>query len=50
MINTHWGGVVENNHIGTHEFLDFCEQLGCEPYLSGDLGSGSVQEMRQWVE
>ena len=28
MINTHWGGVVENNNFGTHEFLDFCEQIG----------------------
>jgi len=50
MINTHWGGVVENNHFGTHEFLDLCEQLGCEPYICGNLGSGTVQEMQQWVE
>jgi alpha-L-arabinofuranosidase len=50
MINTHWGGVVENNHFGTHEFMDLCEQIGCEPYICGNLGSGSVQEMQQWVE
>jgi alpha-N-arabinofuranosidase len=50
MINTHWGGVVENNHFGTHEFLDLCAQLGCEPYICGNLGSGSVQEMQEWVE
>ncbi len=50
MINTHWGGVTENNHFGTHEFLDLCDQLGCEPYLCGNLGSGTVQEMQQWVE
>ena len=50
MINTHWGGVVENNHFGTHEFMDLCEQIGCEPYVSGNLGSGSVQEMMEWVE
>lgn len=50
MINTHWGGVTENNHFGTHEFLDLCEQLGCEPYICGNLGSGTVQEMQQWVE
>ena len=50
MINTHWGGVVENNQFGTHEFLDLCEQLGCEPYICGNVGSGSVQEMQQWVE
>jgi alpha-N-arabinofuranosidase len=50
MINTHWGGVTENNHFGTHEFLDLCEQLGCEPYICGNLGSGMVREMQQWVE
>ena len=50
MINTHWGGVVENNHFGTHEFLDFCEQLGCEPYICGNVGSGTVTELQQWVE
>ncbi len=50
MVNTHWGGVTENNHFGTHEFLDLCEQLGCEPYICGNLGSGSVQEMAEWVE
>lgn len=50
MVNTHWGKVVENNHFGTHEFLDLCEQLGCEPYICGNVGSGTVQEMQQWVE
>ncbi|GGF97951.1 alpha-N-arabinofuranosidase [Paenibacillus abyssi] len=50
MINTHWGGVVENNHFGTHEFLMLCEMLGCEPYISGNVGSGTVQEMSEWVE
>ena len=50
MVNTHWGGVTENNHFGSHEFLDLCEQLGCEPYICGNLGSGTVQEMQQWVE
>lgn len=50
MINTHWGGVVENNHFGTHEFLRLCELLECEPYISGNVGSGTVQEMSEWVE
>jgi alpha-L-arabinofuranosidase len=50
MINTHWGGVVEDNSFGTHEFLDFCEQVGCEPYITGNMGSGSVEEMSKWVE
>ncbi len=50
MINTHWGGVVENNHFGTHEFMDFCALIGAEPYICGNVGSGTVQEMQQWVE
>ncbi|GAB4456157.1 MAG: alpha-L-arabinofuranosidase AbfB [Armatimonadaceae bacterium] len=50
MINTHWGGVVENNHFGTHEFLDLCEQLETQPYICGNVGSGTPQEMMEWVE
>lgn len=50
MVNTNWGGVVENNHFGTHEFFELCEQLGCEPYITGNVGSGTVQEMRDWIE
>ena len=50
MINTHWGGVTENNHFGTHEFMDLCEQIGCDAYVCGNVGSGSVQEMMEWVE
>jgi alpha-N-arabinofuranosidase len=50
MINTHWGGVVENNHFGTHEFFDLCGQVGCEPYICGNVGSGSPQEMMEWIE
>src|ERR1039457_2780312 len=50
MINTHWGGVSENNHFGTHEFMDLCQQIGAFPYICGNVGSGSVKEMMQWVE
>ena len=50
MINTHWGGVVENNHFGTHEFLNLCEMLDIAPYVCGNVGSGSVQELMEWVE
>ncbi len=50
MLNTHWGGVTEDNSFGTHEFLDLCDQLGCEPYICGNVGSGTVREMQQWVE
>lgn len=50
MVNTNWGGVTEDNSFGTHEFFDLCEQVGCEPYLSGNLGSGTVQELAEWIE
>jgi len=50
MINTHWGGVVEDNSFGTHEFFELCRQIGCEPYVNGNVGSGTVQEMSEWVE
>ena len=49
-INMHWGNVVENNHFGTHEFMEFCTRVGAKPYFSGNVGSGSPQEMRDWVE
>lgn len=50
MVNTHWGDVVEDNAFGTHEFLALCEALGAEPYVAGNVGSGTVQEMSDWVE
>lgn len=50
MVNTNWGGVVEDNSFGTHEFLNFCEMIGCEPYISANVGSGTVEEMAKWVE
>lgn len=50
MINTHWGGVLEDNSFGTHEFMELCEQLGCKAYINGNVGSGTVQEMSEWIE
>jgi alpha-L-arabinofuranosidase len=50
MFNSHWGGVVENNHFGTHEFLNLCEMLGIEPYVCVNVGSGTEQEAMEWVE
>ncbi|MBR4430964.1 MAG: alpha-N-arabinofuranosidase [Clostridiales bacterium] len=50
MINTNWGGVTEDNSFGTHEFMDLAEQLGCKTYVNGNIGSGTVQEMSEWVE
>jgi alpha-N-arabinofuranosidase len=50
MINTNWGGVTEDNSFGTHEFLELCRQLECEPCICGNVGSGTVQELSQWIE
>src|ERR671932_254225 len=49
-INIHWGDVVETNLFGTHEFMQFCRAIGAAPYMAGNLGSGTPQEMRDWVE
>lgn len=50
IVNVFWGGVTEDNSFGTHEFLNFCELIGTEPYLSINVGTGSVQEAVEWVE
>jgi len=50
MVNTHWGGFVEDNSFGTHEFFELCRQIGAQAYVNGNLGSGTVREMQEWVE
>ena len=50
MVNTHWGGTTEDNSFGTHEYFELCSQLGCKTYVCGNVGSGTVQEMSEWVE
>ena len=50
MVNSNWGGVTEDNSFGTHEFMDLCDQLGCEPVICGNIGSGTVEEMADWVQ
>ena len=49
MKNVWWGGVTEDNSFGTHDFLNLCEAIGAEPYLAGNVGSGTVQELTDWV-
>jgi alpha-L-arabinofuranosidase len=49
-VNTHWGGVAETNEFGTHEFMAFAEMIGTKVYISGNVGSGSPQEMADWME
>lgn len=50
MVNTWWGGVTEDNSYGTHDFLNMCELIGAEPYLSANVGSGTVQEVSEWIQ
>ena len=48
--NLWWGQTIETNAFGTHEFIQVCRTLGAEPYLAGNVGSGSPRELREWVE
>ena len=50
MVNTHWGGVVEPNEFGTHEYFELLNQLDAEAYINGNVGSGTVAEMHDWIE
>jgi alpha-N-arabinofuranosidase len=50
IINTNWGGVTEDNSFGTHEFMKLTELLGCDAYINGNVGSGTVKEMAEWIE
>ena len=50
IVNAWWGGVTEDNSFGTHDFLNLCKELGTEPYLAGNVGSGTVKELSDWVQ
>ncbi len=50
IVNIHWGNYVEDNSFGTHEFIGLCRMIGAEPYLAGNVGSGTPEELRDWVE
>jgi len=50
IVNTWWGGITEDNSFGTHEFLELCQQLETAPFISGNVGSGTVQELADWVQ
>lgn len=50
IVNRWWGGTTEDNSFGTHNFLNLCEVLGAEPYLSANVGSGTVQELIDWMQ
>jgi alpha-N-arabinofuranosidase len=43
-------GAIESNRFGTHEFLQYTDMLGAEPYICVNLGTGTWAEAQQWVE
>jgi alpha-L-arabinofuranosidase len=49
-LNPNWGGVIEPNSVGTHEFMDFLDQIGAESYISVNVGSGTPREAAEWLE
>jgi alpha-L-arabinofuranosidase len=49
-INTFWGMITEDNSFGTHEFLELCKLIGCDPYIAGNVGTGTPKEMANWIE
>jgi alpha-N-arabinofuranosidase len=49
-LNPNWGGVIEPNTFGTHEFMDFLDQIGAEAFVSVNVGSGTPQEAAEWLE
>jgi alpha-L-arabinofuranosidase len=49
-VNINWGNYVEDNSFGTHEFIALCRMIGAEPYFAANVGTGSPQEFREWIE
>jgi alpha-N-arabinofuranosidase len=49
-LNPNWGGVIEPNTFGTHEVMDFLDQIGAEAFVSVNLGTGTPQEAAEWLE
>ncbi|HTU74560.1 MAG TPA: alpha-L-arabinofuranosidase C-terminal domain-containing protein [Trebonia sp.] len=44
-----WGG-EEPNTFGTDEFLAYCAELGTDPYICLNMGTGTLEEALAWVE
>jgi alpha-N-arabinofuranosidase len=49
-LNPDWGNVTEPNTFGTHEFMDFADQIGAQPFISVNVGSGTPHEAADWLE
>ncbi len=42
--------VEDPNTFGTDEFVKLCRKIGCEPYICTNAGTGTAEEMSDWVE
>lgn len=42
--------VEEPNTFGTDEYIKLCRKIGCEPYICMNAGTGTPEEMSDWVE
>lgn len=38
------------NTFGTDEYVKWCRKIGCEPYICTNAGTGTPEEMSDWVE
>jgi alpha-N-arabinofuranosidase len=52
--NLEWNG-IENYQFGTDEFLQWCEEIGTEPYINFNMGNqpqykGTLGEALTWIE
>lgn len=50
IVNIHWGKYIEDNSFGTYEFVGLCRLIGAQPYFAGNMGSGTPEELRDWME
>ncbi len=41
---------LETNKFGTNEFVEFCKEVGTEPYFAVNMGTGTIEEAQWWVE
>jgi len=44
-----WGG-IDNNHVGTDEWVQLNKSIGSENVLCINLGLGTINDARYWVE
>src|SRR5512136_274458 len=41
---------IENNQMGTDEYVKFCKLIGAENFICINAGTGTLDDARHWVE